>query len=436
MTTEQLPPQSRDAERALLGSMLRDNSTIDDVVRWVRREFFYADAHQKLFAAMMSLHDRRQPIDLVTLAELLNERNHIEDIGRHVYLSELWDAAPTAANAEYYARIVRDKAILRFLVHAGTEIVRDAYDQAMPADDLLELAEQKIFDIGSLQVDDEAASMATVISEVYDQLDARGRPDQRVRVSTGFEKLDELTAGFHNGQLIVLAARTSVGKTALALEITRRVGLIERMPVLFFTLEQTRTELGERMACALARINTLRVQLGNLNEHETVKLAQAGDRLRQAPIFVNDKTRRRMDRIASQSKRMKLRHGVRLVVVDYLQEIQFPGHRLNQYERVTAASNSLRDLASDVQLPVLALAQLNRQPTKRQDPKPVLSDLKESGAIEQDAHVVLLLWPSDDEGVMNLDIAKNRNGPTGELRLVYEKWCGQFENERIQFQER
>src|SRR6516164_6685703 len=247
---ERLPPQNREAERCVLGSMLRDNGVIGDVLQIVREENFYTDAHQKTFKAITALYDRGHPVDLVMLANFLQEQKQLEDVGP-AYLAELWDVAPTAANAEYYARIVRDKAIVRNLIHAGTEILRDAYDQVMPADELLEGAERKILDIAEMGITGQTYTMAQALTEAYDRIDTRQQRDQ-LSISglpTGFIDLDEKTAGLQNSELIIMAARPSHGKTALAMNIARHVAVEDNQPVFVVSLEQSRIELAERLLC-------------------------------------------------------------------------------------------------------------------------------------------------------------------------------------------
>src|SRR5262249_54262556 len=251
---DRLPPQSRDAERSVLGSMLRDNGVIGDVLQILREENFYLDAHQKIFKGIVTLYDRGHPVDLVMLAELLREQKHIEDVGGYSYLGELWDAAPTAANAEYYARIVRDKAIVRHLIHASTEILRDSYDQVMPADELLEAAERKVLDIAQMGITGQTYTLEEALREAYDRIDKRHTQDQWSisGLPTGFVDLDEKTAGLQNSELIIIAARPSVGKTACALNLARHIAVEDNRPVFFVSLEQSRIELAERLLCCQA----------------------------------------------------------------------------------------------------------------------------------------------------------------------------------------
>ncbi len=344
---DRLPPQSREAERCVLGSMLRDNGVIGDVLQIVRGENFYADAHQKTFNAIVKLYDRGHPVDLVMLAELLKEQKHIEDIGGYAYLAELWDAAPTAANAEYYARIVRDRAIIRHLIHASTEVLRDAYDQAMPADELLEAAERKILDIAQLGITGQTYTLQQALAEAYDRIDIRQQRDQMSisGLPTGFIDLDDKTAGLQNSELIILAARPSVGKTALALNIARHVAVDCDKPVFFVSLEQSRIELAERLLCSHARVDSHKLRKGHLSAQDMEKLIDAGGFLKDTKLFIDDTPGQGMLRIAANARRLKLRHGIKLVAVDYLQLIEPDNRRENRQEQVANISRRLKFLA-------------------------------------------------------------------------------------------
>jgi replicative DNA helicase len=433
---ERLPPQSREAERCVLGSMLRDNGVIGDVLQTLRVENFYLDAHQKIFQGIISLYDKGHPVDLVMLAEHLKEQKQIEDIGGYAYLGELWDAAPTAANAEYYARIVRDKAIVRSLIHASTEVLRDAYDQAMPADELLGDAERKILDIAEKGLTSNTISLAQALTEAYDRIDLRQQGGQKSisGVPTGFLDLDEKTAGLQNAELVILAARPSHGKTALALNIARHVAVEEEVPVFVVSLEQSRIELAERLLCCQARVDSHKLRKGHLSSDDMQKLIEAGGILRNAKLFIDDTPGQGMLRIAANARRLKLRHGIKLVIIDYLQLIDPDNRRDNRQEQVSQISRRLKFLARELMVPVVALAQVNRSSEDRQDHKPRLADLRESGSIEQDADTVILLHrpemyePGQHEGVMEVIIAKQRNGPTGEITLTFIKQFMRFEN--------
>ncbi len=433
---DRLPPQNREAERSVLGSMLRDNGIIGDVVQIVRAENFYSDAHQKIYVAIVALYEKAHPADLVTLAEYLREQKQIEDIGGYPYLAELWDAAPTAANAEYYARIVRDKAVVRNLIHASNEILRDAYDQAQPADELLEGAEKKIFDIAQLGVTGQTYTLEQALAEAYDRIDTRHQRDPMSisGLATGFVDLDEKTAGLQNSELVIVAARPSVGKTAFALNLARHMAVEERQPLFFVSLEQSRIELAERLLCSQARVDSHKLRKGHLNAEEMQRLIEAGGTLGKAKLFIDDTPGQGMLRIAANARRLKMRQNIRAVFIDYLQLIEPDNRRDNRQEQVATISRRLKFLARELQVPVVALAQVNRSSEDRQDHKPRLADLRESGSIEQDADTVMLLHrpemyePGQHEGTVEVLIAKQRNGPTGEITLTYLKQFMRFEN--------
>ncbi|HYV35113.1 MAG TPA: replicative DNA helicase [Gemmataceae bacterium] len=433
---DRLPPQSREAECSVLGSMLRDNEVIDDVVQIIREQHFYTDAHQKIYRGILHLHEKRTPIDAVTLAQWLIEQKFMEDIGGYAYLAELWDAAPTAANAEYYARIVRDKGLVRQLIHTSTEVLRDAYDQSGPADELLAQAERKVFEIAQLGVVGQHVTLHTALNEAFNRLDQRishGRPISGV--STGYIDLDEITAGLQNSELIIVAARPSVGKTSFALNVVRNMITKDKVPTLFVSLEQSRTELAERLLCCHAQVDSHRLRQGHLSADDILKLSQAGDELRDAPLYIDDTPSQGMIRIAANARRL-MRKGLKAVFIDYLQLIEpdSRGGRESRQEQVASISRRLKFLARELQIPVVAMAQLNRSPEERQDHKPRLSDLRESGSIEQDADTVMMLHrpeqnePGKQEGAIDVIVAKQRNGPTGEKSLAFIKQFMRFDN--------
>jgi replicative DNA helicase len=433
---ERLPPQNRDAERSVLGSMLRDNGVIDDVVQIIRAESFYADAHQQIYQAMVALRDQNHPVDLVTLADELRQRGQIENIGGYPYLGELWDAAPTAANAVYYARIVQDHAITRHLIHASTEILRDAYDQAQPATELLEDAERKIMAVAQLGIEGQTYTLEQALAAAYDRIDTRNQGDQMSMggIPTGFIDLDEITAGLHEQEMIIVAARPSVGKTSFALGLTRNIAVDSGLPVFFVSLEQSRIELAERLLCSQARVDSHKLRKGNLNQEDMTALIAAGGVLRGAKLFIDDSPGQSMLRIGANARRLKSRHGLRLVVIDYLQLIEPDNRRDPRQEQVAQISRRIKFLAKELNIPVVALAQVNRASEDRQDHRPRLADLRESGSIEQDSDTVLMLHrpdryePGQHEGVVEVIVAKQRNGPTGEITLAYIKQYMRFEN--------
>jgi replicative DNA helicase len=432
---DRLPPQSREAERSVLGSMLRDNHVIGDVVLIVRADSFYADAHQKIFAAVVTLFDKNFPVDLVTLAEELKQRGQIDDVGGYAYLAELWDAAPTAANAVYYAQIVRDRFLVRGLIHAGTEILRDAYEQSQSGDELVADAERKILEVAQKGTTSTLYRLEEVIIQTYDRIDARATGDRAATgLMTHFTDLDEITAGLQNSELIIVAARPSVGKTAMALNLVRNICVEEKAPVFFVSLEQSRYELAERLLCSQARVDSHRLRKGTLGAEDMERLIEAGGVLRNAKLFIDDAPGQNMLRIAANSRRLKLRQGLKLVVIDYLQLIEPENRRDPRQEQVAQISRRLKGLAKELEIPVVALAQVNRASEDRQDHRPRLADLRESGSIEQDADTVMLLHrpdryePGQHEGVIEVIVAKQRNGPTGEVTLAYLKQFMRYED--------
>ena len=434
---DRLPPQNRDAERSVLGSMLRDNAVINEVLQVLRTDNFYFDAHQKIFQAIVDVYNDGHPVDLVILRDALSTRKHLEDIGGDTYLADLWDAAPTAANAEYYARIVRDKAITRNLIHASTEILRDAYDQGQPADEMLGAAERKILDIAEKGVTSNTATILEALNDAYTRIDQRmGRKDPNAisGIPTGFVDLDALTAGFQNNELIILAARPSVGKTAFALNIVRHMIVDERLPVFFVSLEQSRIELAERLLAAQARVDSHKLRKGHLSGDDIGKLHAAGDVLRNAQLFIDDTPGQGMLRIAANARRLKLKHDIRLVAIDYLQLIDPENRRDPRQEQVAQISRRLKFLARELEIPVVALAQVNRSSEDRQDHRPRLADLRESGSIEQDADTCIMLHRPGrfdgglEDNIIEVIVAKQRNGPTGDVTLTWIKNYMRFEN--------
>jgi replicative DNA helicase len=434
---DRLPPHDREAERCIIGSMLRDNEVIGEIVQLIKADHFYVFAHQKLFEAITTLAiDRGIPADPVTLANYLNENQLTEDIGGYPYIVDLWDAAPSAANAVHYAEIVRQKAIVRNLIHTCTELSRESYEAAKPAQDLLDSAERRILEIAEMGVTGETKTLQEAVGEAFDRMDARKEKGhlEYSGIPSGFTDLDNLTAGMQNSELVIVAARPSVGKTAFALNMLRHIVVEEKYPALFVSLEQARIELAERLLCCQALVNSHRLRKGTLDSHESDKIVSAGAVLSQAKLFIDDTPGQNMLRIAANARRLKLRHGIRIVVIDYLQLIDPDSKKDSRQEQVSAISRRLKFLARELDVPVVALAQVNRASEDRQDHRPRLSDLRESGAIEQDADTVMLLHrpdyhePGQHEGMVEVIVGKQRNGPTGEVTLMYDKQFMRFHN--------
>ncbi len=448
---ERALPHSLEAERGVLGGILRDPDELPTVQQLLRPENFYLDAHQKIYQAILELANENLPIDLVMLHERLKRNKHLEDAGGAVYLTELWEAVPTGANVVYHAQLVRDAAMVRSLIHASTEILRDAYDRVYSADELVAQAERRILDIAKAGLVGETKTLTEAIHEAFARIDARtGRDSADLAISglpTGYVDLDHLLAGLQNSELIVIAARPSVGKTAFALNIVRNIitnydaathGGPAGPPVLFVSLEMTRIELAERLLCCQARVDSHKVRSGTLTAEDIQKLMDAGDVLRRAKLYLDDTPSRTMTQIAATARRLMKKHerdgGLRLLVIDYLQLIEPENRRDPRQEQVAQISRRLKFLARELGIPVVALAQVNRAAEERQDHRPRLADLRESGSIEQDADTVLILHRpglfdgSQEDNVLEVIVAKQRNGPTGEINLTYLKRFNRYEN--------
>jgi replicative DNA helicase len=434
---DRLPPHNRDAERSLLSSMLRDNKIIPEAVNLVRAAHFYVFAHQKIFEAITLLNDDQgKPADIVTVAEFLTQGKLLDEVGGPAYLADLWDAAPSASHFRQYSEIIRQKAIVRNLIHACTEMQNDAADPSQNPQELLDSAERRILEIAEMGITGDTISLHDALQEAYHRLDQRKQRGEHEfsGIATGYLDLDSLTAGFQNSELIVLAARPSVGKTAFALNIARHVAVEEGFPVLFVSLEQARVELAERLLCCQARVDSHRLRRGHLSSEDETKIMEAGDILSRANLFIDDTPGQNMLRIAANARRLKKQKDLRLVMIDYLQLIDPDDRRDSRQEQVANISRRLKFLARELKVPVVALAQVNRSSEDRQDHRPRLSDLRESGAIEQDADTVMMLHrpdyhePGQNEGLVEVIIAKQRNGPTGEVSLMYVKQFMRFEN--------
>ena len=440
-TTDRLPPHNREAERGVLGGVLRDNDTLDTVQQVIRAENFYFDAHQKIFQAISELRNENQPIDLVLLHDRLKKLKWLEDVGGAAYLAELWESVPTGANAEYHAKIVRDTAMVRSLIHTGNEILRDAYDRTESADELVAQAERKILEIAKAGIIGETKTLGDVVREAFDRIDSRvGKENLTLSgIPTGYVDLDNITAGLQNSELVIIAARPSVGKTAFALNVVRHVIVEEKLPVLFFSLEMARIELAERLLACESRVDSHKIRKGHLNSDDIQKLMDAGDVLRKARLYIDDTPARSMLQIAATARRLMKKEekngGLKLIAIDYLQLIEPENRRDPRQEQVAQISRRLKILARDLKVPVVALAQVNRASEDRQDHTPRLSDLRESGSIEQDADTVMILHrpgrfggDAQEDNVLEVHVAKQRNGPTGEVTLTYLKHYMRYEN--------
>ncbi len=432
------PPRNLDAERGVLGSILLVPTVCDEVSLILRPEDFYDDANRIIFTHMREMNDGNQRIDTMLLSERLKRAEQYEQIGGASYLAEILQSVPTAANAAYYAQIVRDKATLRALIHSSTEILRDAYDDGTAPQEMLAQAEQKIFAILDARSSGHVVSIEEILHEAMSRLDKRITHKHAIGgVETGFRDYDNLTGGLMNSELIILAGRPSMGKTALALNVTEYAAMKGGTTVLFVSLEMASAELADRMVCTLAQINGQRLRNGMVGTAERTRLVEKMNELGQAPLYVDDTPSRTITEIAATARRLKRRDGLGLIVIDYLQLIEPDNPRDPRQEQVARIARRLKGLARELEVPVLCLAQLNRQAEASRDNKPRLSHLRESGAIEQDADVVIFVhreeyYATNEEDKANLAgqaeliIAKQRNGPTDTVKLHWFKDFTQF----------
>jgi replicative DNA helicase len=436
--SDRVPPQHLEAERGVLGSILLDNEVMHDIVVFLRVEDFYRDAHQTIFSAIRELYDKNKGIDAVTLAEELKHRGQFEQVGGDDTLAEIVTSVPHAANGKYYAEIVKQKATNRQLIESATEIIRDGYSNQFTAEELLESAERKVFSIAEDQIRGETLEIKDVVKGAMEQIATRADSGGRAvtGLATGLFDLDDLTGGFHPGQLIIVAARPSMGKTALALNICDHAGVNLKVPVLFVSLEMVSQEIGERLLCSRSRVDGHKLRTGmGLGQREMSKLSTAyKDLCDSGEIFIDDTPARNMMQIAASARRIKRRRQIGLLIVDYIQLVDSDDSRESRQEQIAKISRRLKTLARELKVPIIALSQLNRAVESREDKRPRMADLRESGAIEQDADMVLLLHrpeyydQNDQPGIAEVIIAKNRNGPVGTVKTQFEKNLTRFDN--------
>jgi replicative DNA helicase len=432
------PPFSLEAESAVLGSIILNPDVCDDVTMVIRAEDFYDDANRKLYEHMLEMHDSGRKIDITLIVEKLKASGDFERIGGAAFLARTAQSVPNYAHASYYAAIVREKATFRALIDASTEILRDAYEEGQESKHILSQAEQRIFSILDSRGTTVVASIRDILHDAMDRIDARMRGEHTMGgVETGFVDLDSLTGGLHNSELIILAARPSMGKTAFAMNIAEHVAMKLLVPTLFVSLEMSAIELADRLLCSSARVNGHRLRNGTISNDDRARLVEKAAEMSRAPLFVDDSPSRMVTEIAAAARRIRRREGrLGLIVIDYLQLIEPDNPRDQRQEQVARIARRLKGLARELEVPVLCLAQLNRQAEDSKDHKPKLSHLRESGAIEQDADVVMFVHREEyfrtgedrDQfaGQAEIIISKQRNGPVGDIELLWQKEYTRF----------
>jgi len=438
LLAQRLPPQNLEAEVSVLGGVLLDNEALNRVLEVMKEGDFYRESHRKIFSAILDLYERSEPVDLITLSEALKKREALEAVGGVEYLNSLVNSVPTAANISYYAKIVKEKAILRKLINRSTDIISQVYGVSGDVDDFLDQAERSIFEISEDRVRPSFYSLKDIIKSSFKTIERLYEKRQLITgVPTGFTKLDELTSGLQPADLIIVAGRPSMGKTALALDIAAHAAVEGGIPSAIFSLEMAKEQLALRMLCSEAKVDAHRLRGGFLSESDWPKLTRAAGSLSEAPIFIDDTPGLSALEMRAKSRRMKAEHNLGLVVVDYLQLMRGRAYSDTREQEISDISRSLKSLAKELNVPVMALSQLNRRVEERGDRRPQLSDLRESGAIEQDADVIIFLYRDEvynksednpNKGKAEIIIGKQRNGPTDKFELAFLDKFTCFEN--------
>jgi replicative DNA helicase len=431
---DRVPPQDLHAEQSVLGSMLINKDAIADCLEAVKAHDFYRPAHELIFDAVLDLFGRGEPADAITVADELGKRGDLTRIGGQAYLHQLIQAVPTAANAGYYAEIVHERAVLRRLVEAGTRIVQMGYAQGEgDIDEIVNRAQAEVYSVAEKRGGEDYNVLGDLLNETMEEIEAAsGRTDDLIGVPTGFLELDELTNGLHPGQMIVVAARPAVGKSTLGIDIARAAAIKHNMAAAVFSLEMSRTEITMRILSAEATIQLQDLRKGLKNQDQWTKLARIMGKISNAPLFIDDSPNMSLMEIRAKCRRLKQQHNLRIVVIDYLQLMSSGKKVESRQQEVAEFSRALKLLAKELEVPVIAISQLNRGPEQRTDKRPQMSDLRESGSIEQDADVVILLHRdrSDPErdGEADVIVAKHRNGPTKDIVLAFQGHYSRFNN--------
>lgn len=433
MSIDRLPPQSIEAEQSVLGALLIDRDAVIEVAEFLRPDDFYRGNHGLVYAAVTELYERREPVDIVTVSEVLERNGQLEQVGGSAYLTSLINLTPTAVNAVYYARIVERKGVLRNLIGAAGKIAGIGYEETADIGEAIDRAEQELFAVSQKRVETGFSPLRQLLHAAYDRLDYLHQHKGEISgIRTGFADLDALTTGLQRSDLVIVAARPSIGKTSLALNFAEHAAVRERKTVGIFSLEMSKEQLVLRLLSSVANIDSQRLRTGFLEEMDFTRLAPAMNTLAEAPVYIDDTPNISTMELRTKARRLQAESGLDLVIVDYLQLMQstIASRDANRVQEVSEISRGLKALARELQVPVIALSQLSRQAEMRESKKPRLSDLRESGSIEQDSDLVMFLWrekerggeDQDSEGeVINLDLAKHRNGPTGELKLWFRK---------------
>jgi len=435
MTGPRIPPQAPDVERTVLGSMLIDAAATTVALEHLTEDSFYLESHRIIFAAMQQMYEDSAPIDLVTLAEQLKKKEHLKKVGGVSYLSELAEAVATSSNIEYYAKILLEHATLRRLISTAAEITTDCFDAQGNAQEILDTAESKIFSISESRIKGSFEQVGKLLPATFKEIELYSKGGV-FGVPTGFKDLDNMTSGFQKGDLVIIAGRPSMGKTAFCLSMALHSTIQAKKSVAIFSLEMSKAQIVQRMLCAEARINMHRLRTGTLPKSEYRGLAMAAGPLAQANVFIDDTPGISVLELRTKARRLKSQFGLDMIVIDYLQLMSGPPRSESRQQEISQISRNLKEVGKELDVPVIALSQLSRAVESRTDKRPQLSDLRESGAIEQDADIVMFVYrgeyyePENDElkGIAEVIIGKQRNGPVGSVKLSFIREYARFEN--------
>jgi replicative DNA helicase len=439
LALHKLPPQHIEAEQCVLGAILLENDALLKALEVLQPTHFYRDAHRKIFEAILDLFERNEPIDLLTVSESLRKRSQLDEVGGSTYLATLLETVPTAANIRYHARMVREKAILRSLINVSTEVIAECYEHTEDVEELLDRAERMIFEISEQRVNAAFANLKELLKDSIRYTEQLyERHGLITGIPSGFRDFDQLTAGLQPSDLIIIAARPGMGKTSYALNIARNVARRFQEPqqsVAIFSLEMSKEQLALRMLCAEAEIDSNNLRRGYIEKREWGRLVNAANDLSDLPIYIDDSPGLSALDIRAKARRLQAEHGLGLIIIDYLQLLRGRGRIENRQQEISEISRSLKALAKELKIPVMACAQLSRAVEQRGDRIPQLADLRESGAIEQDADLIAFIYRDEvynketkDKGIAKIIVGKQRNGPTGEIELQFSKEYARFKD--------
>ena len=433
---ERVPPQNIEAEQAVIGGMLIEKEAISKVAEFLKADDFYREAHRLIFEAMLELFNKNEAVDLVTVTEVLRKNDKLEAVGGIAYITSLANSVPTAANINYHGEIVEEKALLRGLINSATHIASMGYEDTEAVTDIIDKAEKMILEVSERKMSGDFVPIKSIIFDAFGKIEQLYASKGGITgLATGFKDLDKITSGLQPSDLILVAARPSMGKTAFTLNIASHVAIREKKAVAFFSLEMSKEQLVQRMLCSEATIDSQRLRIGELEERDWTKLISAADRLSSAPIYIDDTPGITVMEMRSKARRLKIEHDLQLIIIDYLQLMQGSSNKGgdNRQQEISEISRSLKALARELNVPVIALSQLSRSVESRQIKKPMLSDLRESGSLEQDADIVSFLYREDyynpeteNKNITDIIIAKHRNGPVDTVQLFFHKQFTKF----------